>query len=261
MLSALEAVILGVIQGLTEWLPISSSGHLAIINNSLGWEAPTIFFVLLHSGTLSVILIFFRRRIVDILRAFKQRDFESEAGRFGVLVVLGTVPTAVIGFLFQELFRSTFEDLLAVGFALLVTGILLFAVKNRAPSRDLSPQSALLIGVAQGAAIIPGISRSGATITAGLLACIKKEAAFEFSFLLSIPTIIGALVVELWNLQQVPTIDVDLIAVFGGVIVAVFVGYLSLNVLLRFVLNSRLHWFAPYCWLVGGLVIVTQILQ
>jgi undecaprenyl-diphosphatase len=261
MISALEAVILGLIQGLTEWLPISSSGHLTIVNNSLGLEAPTFLFVLLHGGTLSVVLIFFRRRIMDILRAFKRRDFKSDAGRLGVLVALGSAPTVVIGFLFQEFFRSTFKNLLVVGFALIVTGILLFAVKNRVPSRDLSPQSTLLIGAAQGVAIIPGISRSGATITTGLFAGLKKEAAFEFSFLLSIPTIIGALVIELLNLQQLPTIDVDVTAVFGGVVVSVFVGYLSLKALMRLVLNSKLHWFAPYCWLVGGFVIITQILQ
>jgi undecaprenyl-diphosphatase len=261
MISALEAVILGLIQGLTEWLPISSSGHLAIVNESLGWESPTVFFVLLHGGTLSVVLVFFRRRIMDILRAFKRRDFESEAGRLGGFVVLGSVPTAVIGLLFQELFRSAFENLLAVGFALLVTGILLFAVKGRTPENDLTPQGVLLIGVAQGVAIVPGISRSGATISSGLFAGVNKEAAFEFSFLLSIPTIIGALAFELGDLQQLVISGADWIAVLGGVAVSIVVGYLALEVLMRLVLRNRLYWFAPYCWVAGGLVIATQILQ
>ena len=260
MISVLEAVVLGLIQGLTEWLPISSSGHLAIVNRSLGWESPTIFFVLLHVGTLLVVLVFFRRRIADILKAFRRRDFKSEEGRLGVLVALGSVPTAIIGFLFQELFRSFFENLLVVGFALSVTGVLLFAVKGRKNHMDVTPQNALLIGAAQGVAIIPGISRSGATISSGLCAGVKKEAAFEFSFLLSIPITVGALAVELGDLRLL-TGEADLIAVLGGVAVSIIVGYLCLKALMRLVLRNKLHWFAPYCWLVGGLVIVTQILQ
>lgn len=260
MISVTETVILGIVQGLTEWLPVSSSGHLAMAKELAGWQPPIIFYVLLHLGTLLVIVGFFRRDIVEILRALSKRDFRSEHGRLGVLVVVGSVPTAVLGYVFQDLFKSFFDNLVVVGAALLATGVLLFFSERREGERDLTYVDSLLMGVAQGIAIIPGVSRSGATISTGLLRRVDRETAFRLSFLLSIPAVLGAAVAESGDLNFLVGSG-DVIAVVVGVVTSMVVGYLSLKVLLKVVVKRRFHYFAFYCWTAGILAIVAQTLQ
>ncbi len=259
MASFIEAVIFGVIQGLTEWLPVSSSGHLAIAKEFFGWRPPVIFFVLLHVGTLVVIVAFFRRDIVEVLKALVRRNLRSEEGKLGVCVIVGSVPTAVIGYIFQDLFESFFDNLLVVGAALLATGFLLFVSEQREGDKALGFLDSLLVGIAQGIAIIPGISRSGATISIGLLRRVDKETAFRFSFLLSIPAVLGAAIAKSGDLNLL--IDHgDVIAVVVGVVTSMVVGYLSLKVLRKAVMKKRFHWFALYCWAAGALVIIYQML-
>jgi len=253
MVSVVETVIFGIIQGLTEWLPVSSSGHLAIVKEFLNWRPPVIFYVLLHVGTLTVIVVFFRKDIAEILKALVRRDFESEEGKFGLFVIVGSVPTAVIGYVFQDLFASFFDNLFAVGTALLATGVLLFVSEIRKGNKTLGYLDSFLVGIAQ------GVSRSGATISIGLLRSVNKEMAFKFSFLFSIPAILGAAVAELNDLNLL--IDsVDVGAVIVGVSASIFVGYLSLKALQKMIVNQKFHLFAFYCWAAGTLVVLSQIL-
>ncbi len=258
MVSFIETVILGVLQGLTEWLPVSSSGHLALAKEFFGWQPPVIFYVLLHLGTLVVVAAFFRKDIVKVLAALARRDFSSEWGRLGVCVVVGSVPTAIIGYVFEGLFESFFENLLVVGVALLATGFLLFFSERREGDKALSYLDSLLIGIAQGIAIIPGVSRSGATISTGLLRRMKREIVFRFSFLLSIPAVLGATVAESGDLGLLVG-ELDVAAVAVGVVASMIVGYLSLKILQRIIIEQRFHWFAFYCWAVGTLVVVSQM--
>jgi len=257
MESFIEAVILGVIQGLTEWLPVSSSGHLAIAKEFFDWRPPVIFYILLHVGTLIVIVSFFRRDIIKVLKAFIKRDLRSKEGKLGVFIVVGSAPTAAIGYIFQDLFESFFDNLLVVGAALLITGFLLLISEKRGGCRALGCLDSLLVGIAQGIAIIPGISRSGATISVGLLRGVDKEITFRFSFLLSIPAVLGAVIAKSSDLNLLIECG-DVIAVIVGVVTSMSVGYLSLKVLQKIVMKKRFHWFALYCWAAGVLVLISQ---
>jgi len=259
MASIIETLILGIIQGLTEWLPVSSSGQLAIAKEFLGWQPPIIFYVLLHLGTLFVVVAFFRKRVVKILKALIRRDLKSEEGNLAAFVVVGSIPTAVIGYVFQELFESFFDNLLVVGVALLATGFLLFVSERREGNRALNYLDSLLVGIAQGIAIIPGISRSGSTIATALLKKVDRETAFEFSFLLSIPAVLGATIAKVGDLNLLIG-GGDTVAVVVSVVASMIVGYFSLKVLLRLVMKKKFHWFAFYCWAAGALVLISQIL-
>ncbi|MCK5563014.1 undecaprenyl-diphosphate phosphatase [Candidatus Bathyarchaeota archaeon] len=254
----IETIILAVVQGVTEWLPISSSGHLVIVQ---GWlspeELPLIFSVMLHVGTLCAVLLMFWRDIVEILKALVRLDFKTEEGKLALYIAVGSVPTAFIGFLFRDIFESFFHSLFAVGIALLITGSFLYFSERRKNGKELGWLDSLLIGIAQGIAIIPGISRSGATITTGLLRKVEKEKAFRYSFLLSIPAIIGAAVTES---MRVNVGDVDVAIMFLGVVISMIVGYVSLKLLLKVVLKEKFHLFAYYCWTVGAIIILSQVL-
>jgi undecaprenyl-diphosphatase len=259
MISLIETVLLGIIQGLTEWLPVSSSGHLAIAKEFFGWKPPVLFYVLLHLGTLIVVVAFFRKDVVAVLKALVRGDFKSEEGKLGIFIVVGSVPTAIIGYGFQDLFKSFFDDLLVVGVALLATGVLLFISERREGRESLSYLDSLLVGIAQGIAIIPGVSRSGATISTGLLRGVDRKIAFRFSFLLSIPAILGAAVEESSDLDLLLA-GGDLIAVVVGIVVSMVVGYFSLKILQKVIMKQKFHWFAFYCWAAGTVVIISQIL-
>lgn len=257
--SIIETLILGIIQGLTEWLPVSSSGHLAIVTEFFGWQPPIIFYVLLHLGTLIVVATFFRRDILKVLKAFARLDFKSKDGRLGLFVVLSSIPTLVIGYVFQDLFESFFDDLVVVGVALFMTGFLLFVSERGESDKALNYLDSFLVGIAQGVAIIPGVSRSGATISTGLLRGLDREIAFKFSFLLSIPAVLGATVAQLGDLDLIVGTG-DMISVIVGVITSMAIGFVSLKVLLRVIIKKKFHWFGFYCWTAGALVIISQIL-
>ncbi|UCE95485.1 MAG: undecaprenyl-diphosphate phosphatase [Candidatus Bathyarchaeota archaeon] len=260
MVSIIETVIFGLVQGLTEWLPVSSSGHLAFLQSFFDWEPPTIFYVLLHLGTLSVIVMYFRKDIWRVFGALTRRDFNSEEGKLGFFVVFGNIPTAAIGYIFQDLFESFFSNLFVVSIAFFVTGFLLFITKRRVgDNRALNYLDSLLLGVAQGIAIIPGVSRSGATISTGLLRGINRKVTVKFSFLLSIPAILGALIATSNELNLLVSGE-DVLAMLVGVVVSMIVGYLSLKALMRAVMNQKFHWFAFYCWIMGTLIIFSQTL-
>jgi len=263
-LSLIDILILSVVQGVTEWLPVSSSGHLAVIQNYLGLsteEHPLIFLdIMLHVGTLGVILLAFREDIVKIVKAVARLDFKTEEGKLALFILVGSVPTALIGFTLHSIFESFFENLLAIGIALLVTGFFLFASKRRKNNKELNYTDSLLIGIAQGVAYIPGISRSGVTIATGLLRKVKKETAFKYSFLLSIPAIVGTAVAStITEVRSLSTQDVPII--FFGVITSMILGYISFKLLQRIIMKGRFHMFAYYCWTVGAIIIFYHLFQ
>jgi undecaprenyl-diphosphatase len=161
MLTLLKAFVLGVIQGITEWLPISSSGHLVIFQQLMGLDVPIAFDILLHLGTLVVIFLVFWKDILKILKAFFTFNFKTFHGKLSLFIILGSIPTAIIGFIFHDVLESFFSNLFVVGIALICTGALLYATKYFNGKRKLSFLDSFLIGIFQGIAIIPGVSRSG----------------------------------------------------------------------------------------------------
>jgi undecaprenyl-diphosphatase len=258
MVTLIEVFILAVVQGLTEWLPISSSGHLVITQKALGLNLPLIYSVMLHVGTLIVVLTVFRKDILEIIKAVVKRDFETEEGKLALFIVVGSVPIAFTGFVFHDFFESLFSNLPAVGLALLITGFVLFFSEKRIGNKKMGMLDSLLIGVAQAIAIIPGVSRSGVTISTGLLRKVDKATAFKYSFLLSAPAIAGATVMES---KELVGSNIDLIPLFLGTIVSMIVGYVSLKLLQKIVMSEKFHMFAYYCWSVGVLIILFTISQ
>jgi undecaprenyl-diphosphatase len=243
------------VQGVTEWLPISSSGHLVILQELLGLKLPFIFHLFLHVGTLGVICANFRRQILGVIKALARGNFETDEGKLALFIIVGSVPTAIIGFLFRCVLESVFYNSFTVGLALLITGLLLYLSEKRKDGRELSFLDSFLMGIAQGVAIIPGISRSGVTITTGLMRKVKKESVITYSFLLSVPAIVGATVFELGD---VTLAEFDAGLLFFGMATSMIVGYVSLRFLLNMIVKERFHLFAYYCWAAGLLLVLSK---
>lgn len=246
-----QAIILGIIQGITEFFPVSSSGHLVIFQALFGIEEPMLTFdIILHLGTLVSIAIFFHKDILDL--------FEKDRKTL-LYLVIASIPTFIIALLFKDTVEKFFGMPGHVGFMLILTGawlifVTFFSKKN---TRENSPGvvNSVLIGIAQGIAIMPGISRSGATIGAGLLAGLKRETAFKFSFLLAIPAIAGACLFKAHKIALVTTRPEALCFLAGGIAAAI-TGLLTLKILLQLVMNNRLHLFGIYCILAGIFIAV-----
>lgn len=267
-----QAVFLGVVQGLTEFLPVSSSGHLVLFQRLFGLMQPELLFdVCLHFGTLIAIFTVFYRDIFALLKSvftlpvtltrkggLRALYDDSDDFRLAVLIVVGSAPTAVMGLAFKQIADRLFSAVGVVGVMLLVTGALLWATRRRdGRGRPLSRMrwtDALLIGFVQGLAILPGISRSGATISAALFMGLDREVAGRFSFLLSLPAIFGALLISMEPAGLHGSSR--FIAIAAGTLAAALVGYGALVVLLRIVKKGKLHRFAPYCWAVGVVAIL-----
>ncbi|MEM2338239.1 MAG: undecaprenyl-diphosphate phosphatase [Candidatus Bathyarchaeia archaeon] len=249
----LKVIILSVIQGFTEWLPISSTGHLKICENLLGLKVPLLFDVVLHVGTLIVVLAFFRNDIAATLRALTNLDFKTEHGRLIPLIIVGTVPTAAIGWFFYEFLEHVFHELSVTATAFVVCGVFLWLTKiGRERFTDIHYKEALSIGIAQGLAVVPGLSRSGLTIAVALLLGVKCEKAFKFSFLLSIPAVVGALALTLYREHNMLfTSTFGLFEFSVGAVVVMIVGYLVLKLLWKVLARRKFHFFAIYCWLLG----------
>jgi len=228
----------------------------------LGLTLPLIFDVTLHVGTLFAVLAVFWRDIVKIVKALVRLDFKTDEGKLALFIAVGSVPTALIGFFFYGIFKSFFSNLLVVGVALLITGFVLFVSERRKTDRGLSYLDSLLIGTAQGIAITPGISRSGVTIATGLLRRVKKEIAFKYSFLLSVPAVIGAVVMGcIMESRDLVVADVNMAALFLGAITSMVVGYISLKFLQKVIMKEKFHLFAYYCWIVGLITLFFHLFQ
>ncbi len=260
-----EAVILGLVQGLTEFLPVSSSGHLVIAKHYLGGikEPGILFEVLLHLGTLAAVLIYFRSEILSIvfslLPSKEPVGKEREEGRkMALVVVVGTIPTVVVALLFKDTFESFFDSIKTVSVMLLVTGVLLFLSDMiKVTKREIiGIKDAIIVGIVQGMAIIPGISRSGSTIATGLFLGVKAERAATFSFLLSIPAILGAVALHADGIGKLQMQEI--VPYIAGVSTAAISGYLSIKVLMKIVTGRKLKFFAFYCWTVGLITLITN---
>lgn len=263
-MTILEAFILGVVQGFTEFLPISSSAHLVLVPELVGWDQPSLaYVVLLHAGTLLALVAYFRRELVETLRGMVQ---PGPARRFILLLIAGTLPAAVIGLAFEEQFERSFGEPFQVALQLILTGLLLLGIEALARRRppptedprdltglkgiveELNPAKAAAVGFAQAVAIIPGISRSGATITAGLLAGLSRAQAARFSFLLSIPILFGTTLFKVPELSGEP---VGTPALVVGFLASLVTGYLAIAGTISFLQRRSLLSFAAYCVLAG----------
>jgi undecaprenyl-diphosphatase len=251
----LDAVILGLVQGLTEFLPVSSSGHLVIGQHLLKFEGPNLAFdIVLHLGTLLAVVVYFWRDIRKILASFMGKG-NGPWRRVGLLVLAGTVPTGLIGVLFKDPLTNMFGSVRIVAMMLTVTGILLFmadrVTRTNRSLADIRAWDALVIGVVQGLAIIPGISRSGSTIATGLFLKIEPDAAARFSFLLSIPAILGAVALEGKDIFG-QAVDGSATAFAAGFVTAAVSGWLAIIILLRMLKWKRLTIFSVYCWSIAA---------
>jgi undecaprenyl-diphosphatase len=261
--SELSAALLGLIQGLTEFLPVSSSGHLALAGRLVDVPEQGMFFeVLLHVATLVAVVFYYRKDVAEIVRslptlaASPSTAWRSEGpARLAVLIVVATVPTGVVGITLKDFFEGFKAHPSWVGGALWVTAALLLAARGRGggAGRDLSVSGALLIGFAQSLAITPGISRSGATIALALLLGLSAARAARFSFLLSIPAISGAMVLQLRG--GLPD-ELPWVAASIGFGVSLVSGYFALRLLVVLVERQRFVLFAPYCAVLGTAAIL-----
>lgn len=258
------AIILGVIQGLTEFLPVSSSGHLVVAQHFLpGFHQPGVLFdIILHLGTLLAILIFFRSEVELLLKGLTPGQSGAQGRRLIFMLVLGTIPAVLVGLSLGPYIERSFTQLAVVGVGLLVTGGLLLLSKHltRKEGRqgrnldEVTTKDAVLVGLLQSAALVPGISRSGSTIVAGLGRGLSRETAARFSFLLSIPAIVGATVYEIPKVHLLP--DDAMAAYVAGFFMAFAVGYGAIVIVLRCLAHRKFHVFGYYCLAVGGVILV-----
>jgi undecaprenyl-diphosphatase len=262
------AIILGIVQGLTELFPVSSSAHLVILQSFFtDFRQPGVAFdVILHLGTLFAIVFYFRAEIINIARGLIPARILSvpspiDAGvsrRFALLIVIGTIPVVFAGLLFRKTIHQTFESAQVAAFFLLITGLLLFLsdrVKNvRRETKEMTLTDSILIGIAQAFALLPGISRSGATITAAIFLKIDRAEAARFSFLLSLPAVCGAVILESGYLRHISSADI--LPYIAGFISAALAGFLSLKLFFLVIRKARLKYFAYYCWILGTLTLL-----
>lgn len=247
----LDAIVLGIIQGLTEFLPVSSSGHLVLAEHLLNVKMPGVTFeVLIHLGTLVSVLIYFRARLYRLVQALFVRDMVGER-RILLFLLIGTVPAGVAGILLRDLFETTFSNPVETSIELIITGLILLIPRFfRAGNKRMSLGSAIVMGIGQAIAILPGISRSGTTIVSGMLAGVKPSEAAEFSFLLSIPAIGGAILLEAKHLLEIPTVLIIPYSV--ATLVSFLFGLLSVYVVLTSVKRGKFDYFAYYCFAIGA---------
>lgn len=246
-MNILESILLGVIQGITEWLPISSSGHLVIFQQFMNLEVPLFFDILLHFATLIVIFIVFWKDIVKILKAFP--SYTNPYGKMGWYIIIGSIPIGLAGFFLRDWIAGLFTSIKAVGFALLFTALLLFLSERFQNKRKLKWYDSIIIGLAQAIALIPGVSRSGATISTGMMLGLEKKQVATFSFLLVIPAIIGATILEF----SVSAFEFNYIY---GFVAAIVVGYFALKWLLKLIVKNKFHYFGWYCLIIGLLLLI-----
>ena len=263
-MDVITAIILGVIQGLTEFLPVSSSGHLEIAKTILGegWvgKESLLMTVVLHFATALSTIIIFRKDILEIFGGLLQFK-NNEPFQFSLKIVISMIPAALVGLFFNDQIESLFGGALTlVGGMLLITGFLLFLADKAKPSeKKVDIKRSILVGVSQAIAILPGISRSGATISTAVLLGIDKEKAARFSFLMVVPLIFGKMAKDIlsWNLQYESVTFLPLII---GFFAAFITGMLACKWMIKLVKNSQLKYFAYYCFAIGIIVIATSLL-
>ncbi len=271
-----QGIILGILQGLTEFLPVSSSGHLVLGQLYFGIKESVLSFdISVHMGTLAAVLVVYFSDIKAILasmasclsrrmqgRAVRHLFNEDPNLKFALMIIIGSVPTALIGLVIKKFEHLLFTSSLVVGLMLILTGSVLWASRKfyqpRESGAGLNVKRAVLIGITQGLAVIPGISRSGSTIAAGMFAGLDRSQAARFSFLLSVPAIFGAELLSVKeSLKNGLAIDP---ATVCGTIVSFLTGLAALKLLLKLVHTGKFHLFAPYCWLAGALALLSNLI-
>lgn len=275
-MSMIQSLILGLVQGLSEFLPISSSGHLAVLQHFFGITGDSVltFTVMLHFGTLLSIFVAYWKDIVALVRElilvfvdlFTGKGLQwskNETRRLGFMIIFATIPTAIIGLLFNDFFEKLYSSMLFIGCALVVTGTGLFFAERYGGGekgvREMTVLDALLIGLCQCVAICPGISRSGATMVGGLARRFDRPHAVRFAFLISIPSVLGAFLMELSDaVHQVTATTSSMSAgvMIAGILVAAISGYAAIRVMIRAVTDRKLIYFSFYTWIVGLLLII-----
>lgn len=281
-MSWLQSILMGLIQGLTEFLPVSSSGHLALFKILFHVETDTglLFDVLLHIGTLIAVFVVYFKDIISLIKEFicividcifnltalirrdgTYRKIVSNGYRkFVVMIIVSTIPTGIIGYVGKDFVEMASEILLIPGICLIITAVLLticdLAKDGSKKAKQASYGNALVIGIAQGIATLPGISRSGTTITACVLSGFDRKFAVKYSFILSLPAILGALVLELKDIGDMAIASTDVAKYVVGMIVAAVVGYICIKAMLLVVRNRKFKYFALYCLVIGVISII-----
>ncbi|AUB57775.1 undecaprenyl-diphosphatase [Methanobacterium sp. MZ-A1] len=275
----IQAIIMGAVQGLTEFLPISSSAHLVFVPELIGAQSSLAFDTLLHVGTLVAVVGYFWKDILAMIKAFMSSLIDIINGNFkeGIkedpfkrltwLVLVGTIPAGLMGILLKSEFESLFSSIAAVSFFLLITGVILWSAewisdRNREKEikckeiKEVSFTNSLIIGLFQGFAIAPGISRSGSTIAAGLFSGLERKLAARYSFLLSIPAILGAALVQA---KDIAGFDAGLEVMIAGFLSASIFSYLAVKFMMGYIQKHSLRIFAYYCWIIGALSLIITL--
>ena len=291
-MTIVQAIILGVIQGLTEFLPVSSSGHLAIMKNILRMDLETgaLYDVLLHVATLVAICIVMRKDIVKLILEFISivRDvftnflifidrithkddqyyikiMSSAYRRFVVLIIVSSIPTAIIGFLLNDIIETVENELLVPGICLIATAVIIlisdFLADGTKKPKDATVYDAFAIGTAQGIATLPGLSRSGTTITACILCGFDRKFAVKYSFIMSMPAIFGALILKLSKISSETVTGGDIAVYIVGMVIAAVVGYFALIFTTKLVQKKSFQYFAFYCFGIGVVSIIAYIIS
>lgn len=245
---------MGIVQGITEWLPISSSGHLVIFQTLFGFEQPVVYDLMLHIGSLIVVFIVFwkdiKELVVGVIKGNKEKFFLLS------YLVIATIPIALVGYFLNDFVKSAFNSLLIVGFGLIFSSVLLFLSRYpRKKDKQMGIGNSIIVGLFQAIAILPGVSRSGSTISSGMILGVKKEEAVRFGFFLFIPAILGATILEIGELNNISNLGYMII----GTIFTIIFGFLSLKLLLNIIKKDNFYWFSLYC-LILGLVVLLAVL-
>ncbi|QUH25504.1 undecaprenyl-diphosphatase UppP [Serpentinicella alkaliphila] len=275
-MTILKAIILGIIQGLTEFLPVSSSGHLTVAQHLLNVPEERILFftVILHIGTLFSVFFVYSDDLINLIKEFFLVIFEvltgkglklnNEYRKLGLLIILATIPTGLMGILFKDIFSSFYRSQLIIGISLIITGTLLWlAERMHSGKKDLRQMrwyDAIFIGIFQGFAITPGISRSGSTIVGSLFRGFNKRLATRFSFLISIPSILGATILETRVALTAGLGEFTFPILMVGILASFLSGVFAIRTLINFINKEKLYYFSFYTWAVGAIVVIMSII-
>ncbi len=257
MNNLISSIILAIVQGITEWLPVSSSGHLLLAEKLLNYKASLTFDVALHFGTLMSVFVYFGKDITEIIQDFLSLKFKTEKGKLGIYIIIATIPAVIAGFFLKKIADLIFYDLKITALGFGITGLILIiaSIDYKKTKERLNAKKSIIIGLAQILSLLPGISRSGTTISTGILLNLEEKTALKFSFLMSIPIIFGANILTIGN-QTLP--KELIIATF----ISFFIGLIVLHVLYKYILTSRknLLYFGLYALLLSIIIAITIVL-
>jgi len=275
-LTIIKAIILGIIQGITEFLPVSSSGHLTVAQHLLGVPEDRILFftVILHLGTLFSVLFMYSDDILNLCKEFfkmlfeivtgKGVKFNNEYRKLGLLIIIATIPTGLMGIFLKDIFSSFYQSSLIIGVSLIITGTLLWiAERIHTGEKDLRKMrwyDAVFVGIFQGLAITPGISRAGSTIVGSLFRGFNKKLATRFSFLISLPSILGATVLETREALSVGLGDFTYLILLAGILASFISGVFAIKALINFINKEKLYYFSYYTWTIGAIIVIINII-